>query len=168
MTLEHPKTVSFPRDREPPAFSALLSPHRSLSKSGFIVLMVFVTISCLTSGLLFLLAGAWPVMIILALDVLIIWVAFKLNYRSARQYEEIAIWRDELVVRKTSPSGKTREFLFNPFWVKFLVDRHEEFGINAMKLSEKGRELELGSFLNPSDASSFASAFTTALANARR
>ena len=87
--------------------------------------------------------------------------------RSARQYEEIKIWSHQVVVRKVSPSGKTIEHLFNPFWTKFDVQRHEEFGVTAMKLREKERVLEVGSFLNPADRTSFANAFALALAKVR-
>ncbi|MCF6320836.1 MAG: DUF2244 domain-containing protein [Rhizobiaceae bacterium] len=146
----------------------MLTPYRSLSRNGFIVLMSIIGVSCFISGMLFLAIGAWPVMIALGIDVLVIWLAFKLNYRSARRYEEISLWRDEVRVRKVSPSGKATEFSFNPFWAKFMVDRHEEFGVLAMKLREAGRELELGSFLNPDDRKSFASAFSLALAKARK
>ncbi len=150
-----------------PEFEAVLTPHRSLSKTGFIILMIFVSVSCFASGIFFLIAGAWPVMITMGLDVLAIWVAFKLNYRSARQYEEIKIWSHQVVVRKVSPSGKAIEHLFNPFWTKFDVQRHEEFGVTAMKLREKERVLEVGSFLNPADRTSFANAFALALAKVR-
>lgn len=115
-----------------------------------------------------MIAGAWPVMITMGLDILAIWVAFKISYRSGRQIEKISVWPHEVLVRKVSPAGKIREFKFNPFWVKFMVDRHEEYGINNMKLREKGRELVLGAFLNPNDKTSFASAFNAALADVRR
>jgi len=160
--------IQFSHHSEPPEFSAVLTPYRSLSRNGFIVLMSIIGVSSFISGMLFLAIGAWPVMVALAIDVLAIWLAFKLNYRSARRYEEISVWRDEVLVRKVSPSGKATEFSFNPFWTKFMVDRHEEFGVLAMKLREAGRELELGSFLNPDDRRSFASAFSLALAKARK
>ena len=150
-----------------PEFEAVLTPHRSLSKTGFIVLMIFVSVSCFASGIFFLIAGAWPVMITMGLDVLAIWIAFKLNYRSGRHYEEIKIWPHQLTVRKVSPNGKAMEHLFNPLWAKFDVQRHEEYGVMAMKLHEKGRILEVGSFLNPADRISFANAFGLALAKVR-
>ena len=153
---------------EKPTFNVILTQHRSLSRNGFIALMVFVIFSCAMSGIFFLVAGAWPVLIAMGLDALAIWIAFKINYRAARGYEEVTLSPHQLLVRKVAPNGKTSEHKFNPFWVKFLVDKHEEFGVVAMKLREKGRELELGAFLNPDDRNSFASAFKSALANARR
>jgi uncharacterized membrane protein len=130
--------------------------------------MAFFSITCFVSGMLFLVAGAWPVTIMMGLDALAIWLAFKLNYRSGRRYEEIAVWPDKMTFRRVSPSGKSLELIFNPFWTRFLVERHEEFGITAMKLRQSGKEIELGSFLNPDDRNSFAVAFGAALADMRR
>ncbi len=151
-----------------PIFSVVLTPYRSLGRNGFIALMVFVALTCFISGVFFLVAGAWPVMIAMGFDVLAIWIAFKVNYHSARRYEEVTLSPDKLLIRKVSPSGKCTEHLFNPFWVKFLVEKHDKIGVVAMKLREAGKELELGAFLNPDDRKSFASAFNNALADARR
>lgn len=151
-----------------PSFAARLVPHRSLSRNGFVTLMIFVGATCLISGILFMAVGAWPVLGFMGLDVAIIWLAFSANYRSARRYEEIAVWPHDLLVRQVSPTGRVREHRFNPFWTRFDVDRHAEFGITRMLLRGHGRELDIGAFLNPVDRESFASAFGQALANAKR
>ena len=57
-------------DLEPTIFSAMLTPHRSLGRVGFLILMLlFGGISFIT-GILFLLLGAWPVLGYYGLDVL--------------------------------------------------------------------------------------------------
>ena len=150
------------------AFAAKLTPYRSLGRHGFFMLMGFLCFTCLLSGIFFLVAGAWPVMIAMGADILAIWLAFKINYRSARRYEEIFVWRDKMIVRAVSPGGKSIQAIFNPLWVRFHIERHEEFGVMKMKLCEAGRELELGSFLNPDDRDSFASALTAALGDIRK
>lgn len=155
-------------DATAPSFCATLSPYRSLSRTGFIILMAFVAVSCFSSGIMFVVVGAWPVLAFMALDVLIIWGAFALNYRSGRQFEEIAVWPHDLLVRQVSPAGRVREHRFNPFWTRFAVDRHDEIGITRMFLRGEGRELDIGSFLNPADRESFAAAFSQALAGVRR
>ena len=150
-----------------PQFAARLVPYRSLSRNGFVALMVFVGVTCFASGILFMAVGAWPVLGFMALDVLIVWAAFAVNYRSARRYEEVAIWPHDLVVRQVSPAGRISEHRFNPFWTRFNVDRHEEFGITRMFLQASGRELDIGGFLNPDDREIFARAFGRALASAK-
>ena len=42
-------------DPQPELFSALLTPHRSLNRTGFLVLMVFLSVVSFAAGLAFLL-----------------------------------------------------------------------------------------------------------------
>ncbi len=150
-----------------PEFCAELRPYRSLGKQGFVILMAVVVFSCLTTGTFFLVSGAWPITIFLAIDVLLIWGAFTLNYRSARIRERISIWRDKLLVECLKPDGSTDEHQFNPFWTRFDIYRHEEFGITRMCIVSRKQRLQIGSFLNPADRESFASAFSVALGRAK-
>lgn len=150
-----------------PIFRALLVPYRSLGRRGFIVLMVFVGVVCLSTGLAFLLKGAWPVFGFLGLDVLLVYVAFQASYRSARAREEVSVSRTDLHVRKTSPQGIVREAHYNPFWARFQVARHEEIGITRMEIAGQGRSTEIGGFLNPEDRESFATEFNRALMTAK-
>ncbi|MGH9916185.1 MAG: DUF2244 domain-containing protein, partial [Pyrinomonadaceae bacterium] len=53
------------------------------------------------------------------------------------------------------------------FWTRFSVARHEEIGITSMRVEGQGKAVTIGSFLNPDDRESFASAFTRALATAK-
>ena len=156
-----------PDEGKDPVFAARLFPHRSLGKSGFVLLMAFIGLTCFISGLLFWSIGAWPIFGFFGLDFLAIWIAFKLNYRSARRSEEIAIWRDDLLVRRISPSGAIDEQRFNPAWTRFGVDRHDEIGITRMFLRGDGREITLGDFLNPPDRESFSREFGAALASVK-
>ncbi len=156
-----------PGARAEPVFSAMLTPYRSLGPTGFWVLMLFVGASCFFSGIMFMAMGAWPIAAFLAFDVLLVWGAFKWNYRSARQYETVEVWRDRLKVTQYSPAGKSTEHVFNPFWTRFAVERHDEIGITKMQLREKGHNLDIGKFLNPADKESFANAFSQALSRAK-
>ena len=150
-----------------PDFVAELVPYRSLGRTGFIVLMCFIGVTCFMSGMMFLMIGAWPVFLFLGLDVLIIWLAFKLNYRSARRMERISVSTDELKIQVIEPSGRETEYVFNPFWTRLEIDRHEEIGITRMQVASSDRRLQIGAFLNPDDRESFAVEFQRALANAK-
>lgn len=148
-------------------FSARLMPYRSLGKKGFMFLMIFVVITCTISGVLFLHMGAWPVFIFFGLDILLVWLAFKLNYRAAKGYEEVAVSRELIEVRQFAPTGRITTHSFNPFWTKFKIDRHEEYGVMKLALLTKDSELEFGKFLNADDKESFAKAFGGAFAKAK-
>ncbi len=154
-------------------FSALLTPHRSLGPRGFMVLMAVTGFLCFYSGMLFLVAGAWPVMAFLGLDVALVWFAFRMNYRSGRAYEEIGVSPQMVIVRRVSPRGRTEEFRFDPHQVRLRVARLHDEGCVRVALcghasSDHGGEFDIGGFLNPKDRESFAQAFAEALAAARR
>jgi uncharacterized membrane protein len=158
-------------NRLPPAdepfFSALLTPHRSLGRTGFMILMGTLVVGWLATGALFVSQGAWPVFGFFGLDVLLVYVAFRANYRAARAREEISVSRVALDITKTAPSGRTMRHRFNPFWARFSVARHAEIGITRMLVEAQGNSVSIGGFLNPDDRESFAAAFSRALATAK-
>lgn len=160
------ETGASPAER--PLFEARLTPHRSLSRRGFNVVMALVGLASLASGLVFLAHGAWPIAGFFGLDVLLLWGALTLSNRSGRASEEVRVSRTELAIRKVSPRGAVREARYNPFWARLRVDRHAEFGIERMAVTARGSVTEIGAFLNPDDRESFAQALGRALGEARR
>jgi uncharacterized membrane protein len=153
---------------EPTIFSALITPHRSLQRIGFLVLMaVFGGVSFI-AGIAFLMMGAWPVFGFFGLDVLLLYWAFKLNYRHAAAYEEVTMTPVALTVRKVSHRGKVREWKLNPLWVRLEKVVHEEFGIERLLLVTRGKQLAIASFLGPDEKANFAKEFGNALAEAKR
>ena len=132
-----------------PFFEALLTPHRSLGRTGFAVLMGALLAGWLATGAIFLANGAWPVFGFVGLDVLLVYVAFRLNYRAARAREEVSVSRTSLDIRKVAPSGRAEAHRFNPFWARFSVARHDEIGITRMAVEAQGQTVPIGGFLNP-------------------
>jgi uncharacterized membrane protein len=153
---------------EPTLFSAVLTPHRSLSGAGFVALMAIVGGISFVGGAVFLIVGAWPVVGFLGLDVLLIYVAFRANYRKAAEFEEISVTPSELRVRKVSHRGKVAEWTLNPVWVQLDREVHEEFGIERLFLVSRGRKLPIATFLGPDEKASFAAALATAIGTAKR
>jgi uncharacterized membrane protein len=158
----------FDPDAQPELFSALLTPHRSLNRTGFLVVMAFVTFVSFAAGLAFLMMGAWPVLGVFGLDVLAIYWAFRVNFRRAKASEEILVTPSELRVRRISHRGHVVEFVLNPLWVRLDQVSHAEYGIEKLYLVSKGRHVAIGSFLGPDEKASFAKALTAALQAARR
>ncbi len=148
-------------------FRALLTPHRSLGRTGFLVLMGALLFGWMATGIFFLAHGAWPVFGFFGLDVLLVYIAFRLNYRAARAREEVSVSRTNLDIRKVAPSGRSEQHRFNPFWARFSIARHDEIGITRMDVEGEGKAVQIGGFLNPDDRESFAKAFSGALAKAK-
>jgi uncharacterized membrane protein len=153
---------------QPELFSALLTPHRSLNRTGFLVLMGFVCVISFIAGMVFLMMGAWPVLGFFGLDVLAIWWAFRINNRTARAFEEITVTPSELRVRRTSHRGHVVEWVLNPLWVRLDQKTDPEFGIERLYLVSSGRRVSIGSFLGPGEKASFAKALLAALQAAKR
>ena len=155
-------------DAEPVLFSALLTPHRSLNRTGFVLVMTFLSVISFATGIAFLIMGAWPVFGFLGLDVLAIYIAFKINFGRARAREDITVTPSELRVRRVSHRGHVVEWVFNPLWVRLDEEIHEEFGTERLYLSSRGRRVSVGSFLGAEEKASFANALRAGLIAAKR
>jgi len=155
-------------DPETALFSAIVTPHRSLSSAGFLIVMAAIGSISFAAGMVFLMLGAWPGFGFFGLDVLLIYWAFRANYRAAAAYEEVTVTASELRVRKVSHRGKVSEWTVNPLWVKLDRETHEEFGIEHLFLVSRGRRLPVASFLGPQEKESFAAALGSAIDEAKR
>jgi uncharacterized membrane protein len=125
-------------------------PYRSLSKKGFKILMLIVSFIFFTIGVFFLCIGAWPVFGFLGLDVLLLYYAFKINYKSGEIYETIKILRNNFLVTRNFPSGKKQSWALNLYWAKVEIlntGRHK----HSLIVKSKEKIVLLGSFLNYKD-----------------
>ena len=155
-------------DLEPTIFSAVIKPHRSLGNVGFLVLMITFGGASFVSGVVFLLMGAWPVFGFFGLDVLLLYWAFRVNYRRAAAFEEVKVTPSTLTVRKVSHRGQQREWVLNPLWVRLEKETHEEYGIEHLLLVSRGKQLAIANFLGPYEKASFAQKLSAALNEAKR
>ena len=153
---------------EPVLFEARLSPHRSLSTGGFAVVMSVLAAVSLAVGVSFLLMGAWPVCGFFGLDVGLVWLAFRINYRDARAYEDIRMTPTLLSVRQVSPKGDARETAFNPRWVRLDKTEDDHYGVTRVAIISRGIFLIVGAFLPPLYKGELARRLSAALAEARR
>jgi uncharacterized membrane protein len=154
---------------EAPLFAALLTPHRSMGWPGFIAVMAAVGAVNLVGAVIFASIGAWPVLPFLGLDVLIIFLAFRANYRHARAFEEVIVTPTEIRIRKVTWHGHAREWRFNPAWTRLRETRDDDDGqMLGLTLDEGRRQLDIATFLPPVEREGFGKALTTALAEARR
>lgn len=156
------------REEDVQILSARLTPHRSLNRTGFLAVMLFLSVVSFVTGIAFLMMGAWPVFGFFGLDVLVIWWAFKVNFRAARASEEIVVTPTELRVRRVSHRGQVAEWTFNPLWVRLDQEVDEDFGLEHLYLISRGRRIQIAGFLGPEEKASFYKALVEALNAARR
>ena len=150
---------------EPILMDAVVYPHRSLSRTGFLILMSLICGCSFTIGLLFFLLGAWPVVGFLGLDVLVVYIAFRLNYRAARAYEVLHLTRSRFEVTKVDARGRGRQATFEPTWLAVDMDDPPNRR-SRLILRSHGKGLEIGGFLTPSEKLDLAWAIRRALKTA--
>ena len=151
----------------PVLFDAVLAPNRSLGRTGFIAVMAGVIVISVGLGVFFLLQGAWPVLGFFGLDIALLYLAFRLSYRSGRLRETIRVTADEVVVRRIAPNGRTTEWRFNPYWLRVALDDPVEHH-SQIALTSHGRSLVIGPFLAPEERASLVAALRDALGEANR
>ena len=148
-------------------FDAVLSPNRSLPSAGFTVLMATLIGVSFLCGILFFLIGAWPVPFFFGVDVLLVWLAFRISYRDGRQREIIRVARDRILVHRRHPSGAVRHYQMPTGWTRAAVAHPGEHSAQFSQIAH-GRALVLGEFLSPPERETLAEAVESALSRARR
>jgi uncharacterized membrane protein len=164
-------SIHIVEDSDPAAeriYAVRLTPHRSLTKRNFhILLMVFSAMS-FTVTLPFVYIGAWPVAGFMGLDVALFYFAFRANFRAARAYEDVHVTPLELMLAKVSAKGVKAEWRFNPYWVRLHKEDDAEYGVQRLALVSRGESIEIGQFLGPEEKARVATGLARALAEARR
>ncbi|OJU85005.1 MAG: hypothetical protein BGO06_02635, partial [Shinella sp. 65-6] len=95
-----------------PVFSAELHPYRSLGRNGHRIFFLIAGALSLAHMAVFMISGAWPVVMFFGADFLILFGAFWLNNRAARAREIVSLSRTSISIRKITPSGRETEYSF--------------------------------------------------------
>lgn len=154
------------RPDAPGPFRAVLTPHRSLGPTGFLVLMSVLGVFSFVAGIVFCVMGAWPVTGFFGLDVALVYFAFRLNYRSGRAHEIVEVTPDTLSVTRVEPSGRQRTFTCNPYWARVSL-REWPNGRTDLRVIAQGVVHSFGRVLNDDERRDFAVALREALLTAR-
>jgi uncharacterized membrane protein len=132
----------------PPFFERVLLPHRSLARRNFHLLMGLLALVSIAVGIGFVSIGAWPVIGFFGLDAALIYSAFRLNYRSARQRETLRLAGQVFTVERVSEHGERREWRFQPFWLRVIFEERSDAS-NRLLVASHGRSLVIGDFVPP-------------------
>ena len=132
----------------PPFFERVLLPHRSLPSRNFHMLMGLLGLVSVAAGVGFVTVGAWPVIGFFGLDVALVYLAFRLNYRTARQSETIRLADDVFLVERVGVRGERRNWRFQPFWVRVILEERPDAS-NRLLVASHGRSLVIGDFAPP-------------------
>jgi uncharacterized membrane protein len=151
----------------PPTFGSLffervLLPHRSLPPRAFQLLMLILGLVGLAVSIGFVSIGAWPVTGFFGLDVVLVYFAFRLSYRSARRSETIRLAGDAFTVERVSVRGERRMWQFQPFWLRVILEERDDER-NRLLVASHGRSLVIGDILPPAARRELAASIREAL-----
>jgi uncharacterized membrane protein len=156
-----------PAANAPVLYSAIIKPHRSAGVADTRTLLLLIAIAWLVVGTVFVIAGAWPVVPFLGLEIALLAGAFALNNRAARAEESINLTAVALTVRRVDHWGKQTVFSFPPQWLQVNTDVVGPTG-PRLELRSHGRSLFIGSFLLPDERMALASTLRRELARLTR
>lgn len=150
----------------PPEHDFVLLPHRSLGPRGFLILMALIGSISFVSGLVFMLKGAWPVMGFFGLDVFLVWLAFRMNYRSGQLRERIVIDDGTLTVIRRRPDGREQAWQFPSYWSKTDMET-DRSGSGKLYVGSHDRRVRIGAFLGQDELKEFRDSLDDALQMSR-
>lgn len=146
-----------------PFLDLILRPHRSLSPAGFWALMALLAAFSFAGGIVFWLAGAWPVIGFIGIDLLLVYIAFKASYAGGRAYERVRLSADRLTVERVDPWGRRKSFELQSHWLRVSLDTEQ----GRLSLTSHGRSLTIAAFLPPEERAQVAEEIRAALARLR-
>jgi uncharacterized membrane protein len=144
-----------PDGAELPVFEALLYPHRSLGRRGYLILILGTALIMGAYALTFLLIGAWPIFGFIGAEWLLFWFLFSRHLRGDRRAERLRLYRDRLVVERLDAKGRFSATSLQPYWLQVVLTRAAEPD-NALYLRSHGKAIEIGAFLSAPERRDFA------------
>ncbi|MFD2261843.1 DUF2244 domain-containing protein [Lacibacterium aquatile] len=151
---------------EPVLFNALLRPHRSLEVARFRLLMLAIAMVSFGAGLAFYAIGAWPVIGFLGVDVLLIYWAFKINYRAARCHEQVRLTAGNLSIERVDIYGARTTADLPPYWIRVELEERQD-AASRLRLWTHGKATALGDFLSSDERARLARDLQSALERLR-
>jgi uncharacterized membrane protein len=154
--------------QDPIFLDAELRPNRSLSKNGFMALMLVTSALVAFPAMVFLAMGAWPVAGFLGLDIVALYIAFRYSYAQGRAREYVRVTTERLdILRRDQYGRKTGQASFPSYWTRVHMDDPPEPD-SQLRVSASGRSATVGGFLSAEERLSLAQALRAALDEARK
>lgn len=131
-------------------YSVVLRPQRSADDRALRTVALAFAGVWFVVGVVFIVAGAWPVTPFLGLEVVLLYGAFRLNRKAGNAYEAINLSVRALTVRRMDHWGKKSDFSFPPLWLQVNIDDPPDRK-SPLELRSHGTSLIIGSFLLPQE-----------------
>jgi uncharacterized membrane protein len=147
---------------------AVITPNRSLSHRGFVVLITIVTVLNCGAAAVFLAMGATLVPFFLGLDVLAVIAAFLASYASAKRIERVLVTSREVKVVYETPRWSRVVWESPTAFTRVALEIDEDDVVVGVRLALSGRHAFVAGALSPGERADFAHALERAIYEARR
>lgn len=146
---------------------AVITPNRSLSERGFVILISVVTFFNCAAAAVFIAMGAIYVPFFLGLDVLAILLAFMASYRSARRVERVQVTPHAVRIVEETPKY-TRVLWESPTaFTRVSRDLDHDDTLLDVQVAMSGKVASVARALSPGERADFAQALERAIYDAR-
>lgn len=142
-------------EQELPVFEALLYPHRSIGRRGYLILILGTAIIMGLYSIAFLMIGAWPIFGFIGAEWLLFWFLFQRNFRGDRRAERLRLFHDRLVLERLDSKGRFTAVSLQPYWLQVVLSAADDAD-DALYLRSHGQYIEIGAFLSAPERRSFA------------
>jgi uncharacterized membrane protein len=145
----------------------VITPHRSLSERGYIVLIAVMTVINCGTAILFVSMGAAPIPAFLMMDLVAIVVAFAVSKRQTRRKERVQVSAAEVRVVLETPEGDQLLWASPTAFTRVNVIGEKE-DLPDLRLALSGREMAVGRALGRIERLDLAEALRQAILQARQ
>jgi len=144
----------------------VLTPTRSLSRTGLYVLLGVLALFNLLVAILFLVMGAWPAPVFLGIDFMAVLLAFHLSYRQARRRERVQVSADEVRVVHEVGAQKRTVWRSPTAFTRVEVEAKGQPEVRVT-LALSRRRIMVAGQVSPQERADFADALEAAIRSAR-
>jgi uncharacterized membrane protein len=135
-------------------FSLTLKRNCSISPAGLLGVFAALAGVAAVIGIGFAIAGAWPVLPFVGLEIAALGAAFLLYARRAGDYERIELVQDRLTV-EVAEAERLLHYQLDPRQAQVVLERNEGYGARVL-LRGAGKEVEIGRHLDAASRIEFA------------
>ena len=125
-------------------------PNQSLTPKSLLLLMFLITIPASFIGVTFFILGAWPVLGFMGLEVLLIYIAFKVLFYKNKFYEHIILDREKLSIFFKKQNNTITKIELEPTWLQVQIENIYE-NEDILTISSHGKKIILANFLIPEE-----------------
>jgi uncharacterized membrane protein len=135
-------------------FSLTLKRNCSISPAGLLGVFAALSVASAAIGTGFAIAGAWPVLPFVGLEIAALGAAFVLYARRAADYERIELVQGRLVV-EVAEAERLVQYQLDPRRARVVLEQGKGYGARVL-LREAGKEVEVGRHLDAPSRIEFA------------